>query len=165
MIRKRDLAICGILLLSGLGICIAGIFIPPLLVLGGALLAGGLTIGANILQNKDRITVNNNYSVGTPAEEATVAPEEIEGSKKTKIQSLFAFKNKKFMNTHKEFNIGINPQDAAEVEKQTMQIPAEMLIELDRLNDAISKIDFAFIVKLAQQQKESGSSELPKNNA
>lgn len=158
MIKKRDLAICAILVASGLGMCIAGIFIPPLLVLGAALLAGGLTVGANILHNKDRITVNNNYSVGIPDEvKEPVLARELPTKKK--LQSFFAFKNKKFMNTHKEFNIGVNPQDPVEVETKTMEIPSDMLAELDRLNDAINSIDFALIAKVAQQFRDSATSQ------
>lgn len=163
--KDKEKAAAIILLLSGLGLCIAGIFIPPLLVLGGGLLAGALAVISNILQDKDRITVNNNYIVSPPVKEKENSPILPELANKTpaqKIKSFFGFKNKKYMDHHNELERLLHPKPEdlhiEEHESNSMQLPMEILEDLNRLNEAFNKIDMQLIAKVAREFNEKAYS-------
>lgn len=165
--KNREKLVAAVLLVSGLGLCIAGIFVPPLLVLGGGLLAGAMAVIGNILQDKDRITVNNNYITPTPVHEkqkesSPVLPELQNKSPNQKLKSFFGFKNKKFMQHHNELERLLNkiPEtpEPQEYESNSMQLPSDVLEELNKLNEVFNKIDMELIAKIAQQCNEKAYS-------
>lgn len=161
--KDKEKAVAVVLLVSGLGLCIAGIFLPPLLVLGGGLLAGALAVIGNILQDKDGITVNNNYIIPVPVQEKQnerppVLPEPEKKVPSQKLKSFFGFKNKKFMEHHNELErlLSQTPEmpEPQEYESNSMQLPLNILEELNKLNEAFNKIDMELIAKIAQQYNE-----------
>jgi len=60
---------CGVLIIVGLGLCIGGIFMPPLLIAGVPIFTGGLSILAAIIEDNDKIAINttiNNFRGRSP---------------------------------------------------------------------------------------------------
>ena len=173
MLKKtKEKIVAVVLLVGGLGLCIGGIFMPPLLVLGGGLLAGALAVISNILQDKDRITVNNNYitpPIDKQKESSSSKLTELENPKPSqKLKSFFGFKNKKFMQHHEEIERLLSETPVLddhkyEQESNKIQLPADVLAELNKLNDAINKIDMDLIAKLARQFNENSSVHEEKN--
>lgn len=154
--KNKERLICGLLFAAGIALCGAAFLVPPLAVLGAGFLAGGLSVLANILQDKDRITVNNNYSnyqfVDNPQTTETVK-EPMRQTPTNKLKSLFGFKNKKFM-AHHEALLKHETEAIKEIEEtesNSMQLPPDILAELNRLNDILQKIDLSAMNKLAQE--------------
>lgn len=116
-----------ILIGGGIGLCIGGIWFPPLLVMGGPMIAGGLAILSNYLQDKDRFTINNNYG---DIEAANVKYDKTGSiTPKQKLAALFAYKNKKYTTNHNNTH-------------QHVEINKDVVAEIQEINNLINSMDF-----------------------
>lgn len=119
-----------ILISGGIGLCIGGIWFPPLLVMGGPMIAGGLAILSNYLQDKDRFTINNNY--GDIKSPNMTYSDTDRASPRQRLAALFAFKSSKYTMHHKDHK---NAYEHAEVSKDVVK-------EIQQINDLINSMDF-----------------------
>ena len=149
--RTKEEIACAILVIGGIAVCIGGFFLAPLLVLGGAMIAGGLTLLANILQENDRLTINtNNYgTVNAPVTEMKRTPEVIKATPKEKLAALFAFKNRKYALHQEE----IKMEEMAE--PVYVELPDDIKAELVKMNNIINSFDLSLMKKIAQQYKDT----------
>lgn len=132
-----------VLTVGGVALCIAGIWFAPLLVLGGAMIAGGLTILSNYLQDKERFTVNNNY--GNVEIPESMRMKIIRATPKQKQAALFAFKNRKYAMHHEE------PKIDLVVGSEPVELPEDIRQELEKISEMFNSIDIALIQKMAGQ--------------
>lgn len=154
--KNKERIVCALLFAAGIALCGASFVMPPLAVLGAGLLAGGLTVLANILQDKDRITVNNNYTnyrVLEPKPEVEPAkPEVTSKTPSNRLKSFFGFKNKKFMKHHEELLKSETETPAVEEhESNSMQLPTDVIAELEKLNRMFKSVDMELISKVARE--------------
>lgn len=159
--KTKEKIVFGVLLVSGIALCGLSFVFPPLAVLGAAFLAGSLAVLANILQDKDRVTVNNNYSNYAFVEKnpgfKTAETFKLTPSPSNKIGSLFGFKNKKYMDHHAE----MEKHHIEEHESNSMQLSPEMLDELAKLSVALQQMSTDFIDKFAHDHKSKSHDEEP----
>lgn len=126
--KKTKEKIAFVLLISGgIGLCIGGMWLPPLLVMGAPMLAGGLAILSNYLQDKDRFTINNNYGdIEAPKmtydDSVSIAP-------KQRLAALFAFKNSKYAMHHENTH-------------EHIKLNKDVIEEIQQINDLINSMDF-----------------------
>ena len=119
-------------------------------------------MAANIVQDKERITVNNNYSnYSYKPVPQKLHPTESATKNKPGFKSLFGFKNKKFMEHHEEIErikstANVHLDEIEEHESNAVQLPADILEEINKLGAMLEKVDFELINKLAQEFKQKG---------
>ena len=149
--RTKEEIACAILVIGGIAVCIGGFFLAPLLVLGGAMIAGGLTVLSNMLQENDRLNIiNNNYgAIPAPAMDMSRAPEVIKATPKEKLAALFAFKNRKYALHQEE----IKMEEMAE--PVYVELPDDIKAELVKMNNIINSFDLSLMKKIAQQYKDT----------
>lgn len=147
--KTKEKISCIVLTAGGVALCIAGIWFPPLLVLGGAMIAGGLTILSNYLQDKDRFTVNNNY--GNVERSPSMRMKIIRATPKQKQAALFAFKNRKYAMHHEPSFHPEEPKVELQAGNEPIPLPEDIRQELDKINEMFNTIDIELISRMAAQ--------------
>lgn len=132
--KTREKIAIVILIGGGIAFCIGGIWFPPLLAMGGPMIAGGLAILSNYLQDKDRFTINHNYGdIETPRMTHT---DIVRATPKQKLSALFAFKNSKYsMHGEKSEDIKKNTHEHVSADKDVIK-------EIQEINDLINSMGF-----------------------
>jgi hypothetical protein len=156
--RNKERLFCALLLSSGMGVCVASIWFPPLIVLGGGLLAGGLGIAANILQDKDRIVINNYNQLGSIMNDSTRPIKRAYSFSKAKLGAIFAFGNKRYAQHHHDQEV----KTASDSQTDNLPnhavdhnaLPPEILQDLSRLNELLNKIDMQAIQRMAEKYNQ-----------
>lgn len=162
--KAKEQVVCVLLLVGGAVLCVASIWFPPLIVLGGGLLAGGLSVAANILQDKDRIVINNYTQPGNVMNDSKRSQplKRAYSFSKEKLGAIFAFGNKRYAQHHnaQEFKNSSNKElDIDSAPKgDHIALPAEMLEDLSKLNELLNKIDIAAIQRMGEKFNELKSS-------
>jgi len=156
--KTKEKISCAVLIIGGLSLCIAGIWMPPLLVLGGALIAGGLTILSNYLQDKDRFTVNN---YGDIRPNQPTRAETVRATRKQKQAALFAFKNSKYKQHHDEMLNSESESAKMDVTKhdKSFALSPEMVQQIKKLNEVFNLIDSELLKAALKEDNISHESE------
>ena len=160
--KNKEKLLCVFLFIAGVAMCGGGFVIPALAVVGAAVLASAIGVLVNIMQNKEKITVNNNYTNYIPAdiEPMHTRSKDAPDKPSNKLKSFFGFKNKKFMKHHEEL---LKPE-IEENESAAMQLPPDIINEITKLNEMLQKIDIDAISKGAQQYEQiAHDSDTPKD--
>lgn len=149
-----------VLIITGIGLCIGGIWFPPLLVIGGPMIAGGLAILSNYLQDKDRFTINHNY--GDIEVPKVVRTDIIRATPKQKLAALFAFNNRKYA-MHSDHPHVIKNDDIDDKKENThkhVDVDQNVVEEIQTINDLINSMDFEELKKCADEYNISQEDEI-----
>lgn len=154
--RRTKIATCIIFLTLGVGFCIAGLFFPGLMVMGGSFLASGLALASHILGAKEGVSESSSTSdhsmtdeTSTTASSTSTSRRNIDLENKPK-RSLFGFMNKKFMKHHEDLE---HVNDPNETESNAMHVSPQLREEIQRLHESLAQID-----KIAQGIENSSTS-------
>ena len=150
---NKEKILCACLMVSGIALCVGGIFVPMLLVAGAAVLSGGLALLINIIHDKEKIAVNNptinNFNhYGEPAR--PVRPKrstiyKVKMKDENKPEPLFAYNAKK---------------DQPEKPKEEIlfqKLDPDLQDKINKLNDIISHLDVGIIDKVSKEYNEKAT--------